>query len=42
MIVAWTISYDPKAKAWISFHDWCPELALPRPLILIISLLLKL
>tara|TARA_R100000951_G_scaffold115070_1_gene121967 strand:- start:1940 stop:8155 length:6216 start_codon:yes stop_codon:yes gene_type:complete len=25
----WTISYDPKAKAWISFHDWCPELALP-------------
>ena len=25
----WTISYDPKAKAWISFHDWCPELSLP-------------
>ena len=26
---SWTISYDPKAKAWISFHDWHPELALP-------------
>ena len=25
----WTISYDPKVKAWISFHDWCPELSLP-------------
>jgi len=25
----WTVSYDPKAKAWISFHDWCPELSLP-------------
>ena len=27
--VSWTLSYDPKAKAWISFHDWHPELALP-------------
>ena len=26
---SWTISYDPKVKAWISFHDWHPELALP-------------
>jgi len=25
--VSWTISYDPKAGAWISFHDWHPELA---------------
>ena len=25
--VSWTISFDPKAKAWISFHDWHPELA---------------
>jgi hypothetical protein len=25
---SWTISYDPKAKAWISFHDWHPEFAL--------------
>ena len=24
--VSWTVSYDPKAKAWISFHDWHPEL----------------
>ena len=26
---SWTVSYDPKAKAWLSFHDWHPELALP-------------
>ena len=26
---SWTISYDPKTKAWISFHDWHPELSLP-------------
>ena len=26
---SWTISYDPKAKAWISFHDWHPEFSLP-------------
>ena len=25
---SWTISYDPKAKAFISFHDWHPELAI--------------
>mgnify|MGYP003634040445 CR=1 FL=1 len=27
--VSWTVSYDPKSKAWISFHDWHPELTLP-------------
>jgi len=27
--ISWTVSYDPKAKAWISFHDWHPELCLP-------------
>ena len=26
---SWTVSYDPKSKAWISFHDWHPELVLP-------------
>ena len=26
---SWTVSYDPKANAWISFHDWHPEFALP-------------
>ncbi len=26
---SWTVSYDPKSKAWISFHDWHPELTLP-------------
>jgi len=26
---SWTISYDPKAAAWISFHDWHPELVMP-------------
>lgn len=26
---SWTVSYDPKAKAWISFHDWHPELCMP-------------
>ena len=25
---SWTVSYDPKAKAWVSFHDWHPELCL--------------
>ena len=25
--ISWTLSYDPKAKAWLSFHDWHPELA---------------
>ena len=26
---SWTVSYDAKSKAWISFHDWHPELTLP-------------
>ena len=26
--VSWTVSYDPKSKAWISFHDWHPELTM--------------
>jgi len=26
---SWTVSYDPKVKGWISFHDWHPELSLP-------------
>jgi hypothetical protein len=26
---SWTVSYDPKIKGWISFHDWHPELSLP-------------
>ena len=26
---SWTVSYDPKSKTWISFHDWHPELVLP-------------
>jgi hypothetical protein len=26
---SWTISYDPKSKAWISFHDWKPTFLLP-------------
>lgn len=25
----WTISYDPKNKQWISFHDWKPSLMMP-------------
>jgi hypothetical protein len=25
---SWTVSYDPKAKAWVSFHDWHPELCM--------------
>jgi hypothetical protein len=25
---SWTVSYDPKSEAWISFHDWHPELAI--------------
>ena len=25
---SWTISYDIKSKAWISFHDWKPDFAL--------------
>jgi len=26
---SWTVSYDPKSKFWISFHDWHPELVMP-------------
>lgn len=26
---SWTISYDPKNKMWISFHDWKPNYLLP-------------
>ena len=26
---SWTVSWDIKANAWVSFHDWHPEFALP-------------
>jgi hypothetical protein len=26
---SWTISYDPKQKAWVSFHDWIPSFLIP-------------
>jgi len=26
---SWTVSYDPKAQAWVSYHDWHPNLLLP-------------
>ena len=26
---SWTVSYDPKIKAWISFHDWIPTFVIP-------------
>ena len=26
---SWTISYDPKTKAWISYHDWHPTFMVP-------------
>jgi hypothetical protein len=26
---SWTMSYDPKSKFWISFHDWHPNLLMP-------------
>jgi hypothetical protein len=26
---SWTISYDPKSKFWISYHDWHPSLLMP-------------
>lgn len=25
----WTVSYDPKSKTWVSFHDWTPDLTMP-------------
>jgi hypothetical protein len=27
---SWTISYDPKLKIWVSFHDWHPQLMIPE------------
>ena len=27
--ISWTVSYDPKYEAWISFHDWHPDLTIP-------------
>jgi hypothetical protein len=27
--IRWTISYDPKLKIWLSFHDWHPEWVMP-------------
>mgnify|MGYP003144261980 CR=1 FL=1 len=24
--VSWTVSFDPKTKSWVSFHDWHPDL----------------
>jgi hypothetical protein len=26
---SWTVSYDPKTEAWVSFHDWHPNFLLP-------------
>ena len=26
---SWTLSFDPKSKFWISFHDWHPDLLFP-------------
>jgi hypothetical protein len=26
---SWTVSYDPKLKFWISFHDWHPNFYIP-------------
>lgn len=26
---SWTISYDPKTKGWLSYHDWHPNLTMP-------------
>lgn len=26
---SWTISYDPKTKGWLSYHDWHPNLIIP-------------
>jgi len=30
--VSWTISFDPKTKAWISYHDWHPDMTIPSKL----------
>lgn len=27
--IEWTISYDPKNKMWLSFHDWHPSFMIP-------------
>ncbi len=27
--IRWTVSYDPKLKIWLSFHDWHPEWVVP-------------
>lgn len=26
---SWTISYDPKTKNWVSYHDWHPNIVMP-------------
>lgn len=26
---SWTLSYDPKQKGWVSYHDWHPNLLVP-------------
>lgn len=26
---SWTLSYDPKDKYWIGYHDWHPDLTMP-------------
>ena len=27
--IEWTVSYDPKNKMWLSFHDWHPSFMIP-------------
>lgn len=27
--IEWTVSYDPKSKLWLSFHDWHPSFMIP-------------
>lgn len=27
--IEWTVSYDPKSKMWLSFHDWHPSFMIP-------------
>jgi hypothetical protein len=29
---SWTVSYDPKQKYWVSFHDWHPDLSMTAPI----------